>query len=325
MTTDVDQAYQLQQMVQQQQQQQQQQQEEEADQQSRKEFFINHTANYRHQALAARQAVQNHVGKLRYISISMVSALSWIFDNPANIGWNETTTSSSNNKMLGNGFGWGQVSHVLAWMVYVCPQLVPWRVVSCYMIHSETTSADVAVSATILCKQNDDKDDIVLVSFSGTSLLPGHAHSDPPVGKQLDFRIFGSNGAVLYCGDTETTSSSGISSLQVRRVDSGGQVEYPLQQRILGQEQEDDDDDFGFEFENLDQQGTGPESLQNFVNACQASSSLDSTSRSSSGCNNYHVAADVTVGLKSVQILEAMYRSHCSGKTEDVQYYAHGD
>jgi hypothetical protein len=37
-------------------------------------------------------------------------------------------------------------------------------------------------------------------SLSGTSLLPGNAHSDPPVGKRIKIKIFGTKGALIYSG-----------------------------------------------------------------------------------------------------------------------------
>jgi predicted dehydrogenase len=58
----------------------------------------------------------------------------------------------------------------------------------------------------------------------------------------------------------------------------------------------------GFEFENTDQDGDGPESLQNFLDACLG--------------RDYFPGADAEVGLKAVATLDAMYRSALSGKAE---------
>ena len=63
----------------------------------------------------------------------------------------------------------------------------------------------------------------------------------------------------------------------------------------------------GFEFEELEQSGIGPESLQSFIDACI-------------GGSNYYVGADALVGLRSVQTIDAMYRSHVSGNAESVRY-----
>eukprot|EP00804_Cyclotella_cryptica_P026005 CCRYP_018191-RA/>CCRYP_018191-RA protein AED:0.26 eAED:0.26 QI:0/0/0/1/0.33/0/4/0/204 len=54
--------------------------------------------------------------------------------------------------------------------------LIPTRVY-CAMTTSERTGADVSHAAMVLCKNG------ATFSLSGTSLLPGNAHSDPPVGK----------------------------------------------------------------------------------------------------------------------------------------------
>ena len=48
----------------------------------------------------------------------------------------------------------------------------------------------------------------------------------------------------------------------------------------------------GFEFENTDQDGDGPESLQHFLDACLG--------------NEYYPGADASVGLKAVATLDAL-------------------
>jgi hypothetical protein len=62
------------------------------------------------------------------------------------------------------------------------------------------------------------------------------------------------------------------------------------------------------EFENYDQfanNGTGPESLHAFVDACRG--------------QPFYNGADGTVGLRVVQTLDAMYRSAKSGRPERVK------
>ena len=58
----------------------------------------------------------------------------------------------------------------------------------------------------------------------------------------------------------------------------------------------------GFRFENYEPEGTGPESLLAFVDACL-------------GREHYN-GADAAVGLQTVRCLDAMYRSAKSGKAE---------
>ncbi len=267
-------------------------------------FMLNHTANYRIQTKMARElVVGGAIGQVRHISAFLASALCGIFEDPANKGWNEPS-----DDMLGNGFAWGQCSHVLAWIYHVCPQLQP-QTVYCDMIHSPITGADVAHAASIRCTDmqnahvnDDDKNSkVVVVSMSGTSLLPGNEHSDPPVGKQIQLKIYGTKGAIIYCGDTANVNSG---RLELRRTDTDGKVEYPL------------GDEYGFAFENLHMDGTGPESLQSFIQACL--SNYDSNNNNN---NNIYIGADSLVGLQSVQTLEAMYRSHHEKQAVQVMYY----
>lgn len=188
------------------------------------------------------------------------------------------------------GFAWGQSSHVLAWVFHVYPSLRP-DTVQCSMTHSENTGADVAHSATIRCRDesassssSSSSDNAVVFSLSGTSLLPGDAHSDPPVGKHIQMGIYGSAGSLLY-GGSDLESSSG--SLELRRAPSGD-TELPAGE--------------GFAFENLDTSGTGPESVQTLIQACRE------------GPSAAYVGASSAVGLRTVQVLDAMYRSHKEGK-----------
>ena len=149
------------------------------------------------------------------------------------------------------------------------------------MTHSPRTGADVAHTASIRCRDESTTDNnIVVFSLSGTSLLPGDAHSDPPVGKHVQLNLFGSEGSILYSGmDLDTDSGS----LELRRMDTGN-CELPVGK--------------GFHFENLDTEGTGPESVQALISACQH------------GPAEAYVGASSLVGLRTVQVLDAMYRSH---------------
>ena len=255
---------------------------------------MNHSANYRPAAALAQTIVQSQhkIGTLRHVTASFASPLTWLFEDPANTGWNIPT-----GKMLGNGFAWGQSSHILAWIYHVTG-LSP-QSVYCVMTHSKETGADVSHAATITCQTttatatNDDNNvgsnQRVTLSLSGTSLLPGNAHSDPPIGKLVQIHMYGDKGALLYSGD-DTQPHSG--ALELRLSDeSDGKVEYQLQ-------------DQGFLFENIDPNGTGPESLHQLFKACRG--------------QDYYVGADTAVGVKTVQTIEAMYKSHFSGNVEKI-------
>jgi predicted dehydrogenase len=201
-------------------------------------------------------------------------------NDPANIGW-VTPTSD----MIGNGFCWGQQAHPLAWFYFVCPHLVPTKVF-CSMMHSSTTGADVAHSATILCRNNDD-DELVVISCSGNTLLPGTSHSEQSVPKKISFQIYGDTATLFYEGDDQHEESG---SLELRKAD--GTIEKPC--------------GHGFLFENCDRDETGPESVQNLIQACLG--------------QDFRVGADSLVGLRTVQTIDAMYKSQQSKQLEDVQF-----
>ena len=245
-------------------------------------FLVNHSANFRPQARAAHELIQKgNLGDVRHITAFFASPLSWIFDDPSNTGWNERRGT-----MLGNGFAWGQQSHILSWIFHVAgvENLVPDKVF-CHMTKSSKTGADVSHAATVICENG------ATFSLSGTSLLPGNAHSHPPVGKRVEIKIFGTQGALIYRGDDRDPQSGKLEWLRGDDDDDVGAVEVQCP-------------DLGFQFEDLDQDGNGPASLQCFIDSCLG---LD-----------YYVGADSLTGLRSVQTIEAMYRSHVSGDCEKI-------
>jgi predicted dehydrogenase len=286
-------------------------------------FAINHTANYRLQCRTAQQMIQNQkLGEIRNIQASFSSPLSWIFEDPANVGWNTVTATSSSSSddddddnedppepMLGNGFAWGQSSHVLAWIFHVCQSsdLRPLTVSGCCMTMSDATGADVAHAASILCATKTRND--VVLSLSGTSLLPGNEHATIPIGKLIRIEIYGSHGAILYSGNSQNPRSG---RLEFRKAPEGT-VEYPLP------------DDVGFDFEEFEgvandpndeetvSTGAGlpPQSVQCFIDACRYQPHRqDKEDHPSEDKKDLYVGADTLTGLRTVQTLEAMYRSH---------------
>lgn len=246
------------------------------------QFWVNHSANFRTQAKMAREAISSgRIGKIRHITGFFASPLMWIFDDPSNKGWNEPTGG-----MLGNGFAWGQISHLLAWIYHVCPNLQPVDVY-CNMVHSEKTGADVSLSATIRCYDGSNSKELAVMNVSGTSLLPGNAHSEPQIGKVAEIKIFGTEGSLLFGGDDREPNSG---RLELRRPDGSTEVLHE-----------------NFHFENLDAEGLGPESLQNFVQLCCGSKDV------------VYAGANVMDGLRSIQTIDAMYRSHDSSGPVNVK------
>lgn len=234
-------------------------------------FLLNHTANYRDQAKIAREAIESgRIGKVKHIKAMFAAPLKSVFEDPENKGWTEPSEG-----MDGNGFGWGQSTHLFAFLFHVCPDLVPERVY-CDMVHSEATGADISFSATITCQ------DGAIIGASGTTLLNGDAHSDPPVGKRVMVEIYGDKGSVFFSGvDLEPKSG------RLELYDEDGNME------VLHEE---------FAFENLTSQ---PESLQGFVELCRG--------------GDVYEGATVEVGLRAVQTVEAMYRSNKTSQVEQVQ------
>jgi predicted dehydrogenase len=244
-------------------------------------FWINHTASYRIQAKLARSAISSgRLGRIRHITAFFAAPLKWLFDDPANRGWNEPSDG-----MLGNGFAWGQSSHLFAFLYHICPNLQPVDVF-CTMAHSEKTGADISHSATIRCSDGKEKEYVVM-SVSGTSLLPGSEYSDPPISKRINIEVFGDEGSLCYKGNDRESSSG---RLEIRRNDGSIEVLHET-----------------FHFENTSPDGLGPESLQLFVQLC---------------CGNWDrsLGSDVMEGLRSIQTIDAMYRSHKSHKPERCLY-----
>jgi predicted dehydrogenase len=242
-------------------------------------FWVNHSANYRVQAKMAREIIASgRLGRVKHVTAFFASPLKWIFEDPECKGWNEP-----DDGMLGNGFAWGQSSHLFAYLYHICPHLQPVDVF-CTMTHSQKTGADVSHSATIRCSDGKDQEYAVM-SVSGTTLLPGNAHSHPPVAKKIQVEVFGDEGSLHYEGNDREASSG---RLEIRNPDGGVEVVYNE-----------------FHFENLDSEGSGPESLQNFVQLC-------------CGNSDVYEGADVMDGLRSIQTIDAMYRSHASQSLENI-------
>jgi predicted dehydrogenase len=83
-------------------------------------FMVNNTANYRQQAFEARKLVESgELGDIHHVLCVMYSPLMFLFDDPANDGWVKPTGTMVQPDGSGNGFGWGQSSHAVAWPLFV--------------------------------------------------------------------------------------------------------------------------------------------------------------------------------------------------------------
>lgn len=121
----------------------------------------------------------------------------------------------------------------------------------------------------------------------------------------------------MYGGD-DTIPDSG--RLELRKTASGtkedGRPEFPCSDqdwsdRIgdIASKLED-----GFYFEDGDQEGTGPGSMTKFLDACRASSARYSLGEGLPG----RPVNDSLIGLRTVQVIDAMYRSSISGNAEKI-------
>ena len=163
------------------------------------------------------------------------------------------------------------------------------------MVHSSKTGADIAVTATVRCHQtfNDPVQDNVgggsdggdggsngnfaVMSLSGTTLLPGYEHSEESLGKRIHIEIYGTHGALFYSGIQDQPSSGKLIL-----------VDEDSKKTVLND---------SFEFEQLEYDGhTTPQSLKNWISACQGSS-------------DYYIGADCELGVKTVETVAAMYES----------------
>jgi len=235
-------------------------------------FAVNNTANWRDGCrLAASAVAAGRIGRVEHVAAHMHSPLLWLFDDPRNEGWTRPSGSMANN-----GFAWGQLSHLLAW-VFQVTRLEPSAAFAIMGV-SESSGADLHDSAVVRCEGGAS------VSISGSATVPGDAHGAHPVGKHIEVRVFGAGGMLSYCGDDQDSLSG---ALDLRRHDG-----HPAFERLHPE----------FEFENYEPSGSGPESLQAFVDACLG--------------RPYDTGADAQVGLATVRALDAMYRSASSGQLE---------
>lgn len=238
-------------------------------------FMVNNTANYRDKCFLARSLVEaGELGEINSVLCVMYSPLMFLFDDPRNTGWVKATGTMRQPDGSGNGFGYGQLSHLLGWVLKVGGLDV--QEVTAMTHRSEKSGADLMDAALIRCAGN------VSVTCSGGCMWPGDEHGEEATGKLFDIKIFGSKGVLEYGGDDKNPGSG---RLALRRYDGSPSTI-----------------DEGFLMENTESEGDGPESMLHFIKACRGLPHKN--------------GADQEVGLQAVRVLDALYRSAASGKTE---------
>lgn len=214
--------------------------------------------------VAAEAIRSGRIGEPRHVLCHLASATFDLFSgaglsNAAGHMFQPQTTTWANPDRAG-GYGWGQLSHALG-LLFRLLDLPPLAVAA--MRTTSPTGVDLCDAAILRLG------DGVQVSLSGAALLPKHAT------RQLDLRVFGTEGALLL--DMERPR------LEIRRVDG---------------------DDQTFDLPASAGAYDTSEAVRRFVAMCGGGPSV--------------TEADGTIGLRSVEVLDAMYRAFASGQTEAV-------
>lgn len=244
-------------------------------------FLINNTANWQPGTVAAYEAISSgKLGELKHVSCVLAAPLGWLFEGGAHTNWTAKTGT-----MLGNGFGWGQFSHTFAW-VFKVTGLTP-KTVYAVCANSKATGADLFDAVVVTCTNG------ATISASGVGSCPDTG------AKVVGNWVFGSDGMLSYgglAGSDNVENEAGMGAEAVRGM-GASRLEYWLN---------DGTHEIGpaFEFEHLDQGGTGPGSMDAWIAACQG--------------EPYFAGAGALEGLKAVATIDAMYRSALSGKAEAV-------
>lgn len=113
--------------------------------QTNKAFMVNNSANWRNGSIKCKELIDsNKIGEIRHATILFHGPTHFVFNNPIMKSWNEPS-----GKMLGNGHGWGQLSHPLAWF-FMVSGLTPSQVFTFNGL-SKASGSDMFNACSILC------------------------------------------------------------------------------------------------------------------------------------------------------------------------------
>lgn len=237
-------------------------------------ILIPHGWNFRPATRAARRLVRDGaVGEVRHVTLQMASALHDLFDGQPLAG-TETAAfrpaaSTWADPRRAGGYGWGQLCHALGLL---------FRVVD---LRPAAVFALMAESAT-----GADLYDALSIRFAGgaTAAVSGSGTVPKGLGFQVDLRLFGSEGMLLY--DLE----EGRERLDVRRERPEAGAPEPAAA--------------GLAMHPGDGAYACVEPVERFVDLCLG--------------RPVENDAPGEVGLRAVEVLDAAYRSARSGRLEAV-------
>ena len=236
-------------------------------------LMVNHTSNFRQKCLKAKQLIDSgKLGKINHVLAVMYAPLLWMFEDPDNTSYTKPTGS-----MLANGFGWGQICHLLGWVHYVTN--LKSKEITAVMHFSKKSGADLINAGLVKCENGES------ISISAGTCWPGTGVTTAEMSKHFDIKIFGSEGVMSY-GGKDTDEKSG--RLEIRLYDDTDGMVFE-----------------GFNMENAGPGGLGPESLRNFVEACNGGQFVN--------------ACDQHVGLRVVETVHGLYESGVKGGTYIVE------
>ena len=244
-----------------------------------KQILIPHGWNFRPATREARQLVRaGAIGRIEHVVLQMASPLRDLFNGQPLAGTEQAAfrppSSTWADPGRAGGYGWGQLCHALGLLFRVADEaaLAPTHVFA--LMGASSTGADLY--------------DALSVRFANgaTGVISGAGTVPKSRGFQVDLRLFGSDGMLLY--DLE----EGRERLEVRREAGHGAG------------------DMGDTGDALFQMGAGDgayacvEPVERFVDLC-----LDRPVEND---------APGEVGMRAVEVLDAAYRSARSGRLEPV-------
>ncbi len=138
-------------------------------------------------AKAAQWVREGRIGQVEHVVAQMASALEDLFAGEPMIETAEhmyrPPPSTWADPEKAGGYGWGQMSHLLAWVFHVS-DLRPRQVHG--MAVPSRTGVDQYDAASVIC------DNGATIALSGSATVPKHR------GFQMDVRLFGSEGMIVF-------------------------------------------------------------------------------------------------------------------------------